>query len=161
VTKATWPLVANGLPANLAAARPRVAAAAAQARTVRLPALFDEPRARELVWPSSKMAGDFRDYQALVGRGWAMILYSIDQIGRGGAGAKFARENAGLYIESVYDGHFAAAQIGKNLLVNYKKLGGAGAFGRALPQAEVERLAAIYSEPRYRLYPHTAVKYGT
>ncbi len=66
-----------------------------------------------------------------------------------------------LYIESVYDGHFGLAQIGKNLLAGYQKLGGPAAFGTALTQAEVARLAAAYSEPAVRLHPHPGVKLGS
>ena len=47
-----------------------------------------------------------------------------------------------LYIESVYDGHFALAQIGKQLAAGYAKLGGATAFGRSLTPAQVQQLAA-------------------
>ena len=46
-----------------------------------------------------------------------------------------------LYIESIYDGHFSLAQIGKKLLAGYDKLGGAADFGASLTQAEVDALA--------------------
>ncbi len=78
-----------------------------------------------------------------------------------GPGASFARANAPLYIESVYDGHFGLAQIGKNLVAGYQKLGGPAAFGTALRSAEVARLAAAYSEPAVRLHPHPGVKLGS
>ena len=69
-----------------------------------------------------------------------------DQIEHGSpAGARFARENVALYIESVYDGHFDLAQIGKQLSDGYRELGGPAAFGRALTQAEVDALARVYS----------------
>ena len=46
------------------------------------------------------------------------------------ASARFARENVALYIESVYDGHFDLAQIGKKLPAAYRTLGGAGRVRR-------------------------------
>ena len=57
---------------------------------------------------------------------------------RGGSAAAFARANSPLYIESVYDGHFGLAQIGKNLTAGYRKLGGAAAFGKALTRGRGE-----------------------
>ena len=77
------------------------------------------------------------------------------------ASARFARENAPLYIESIYDAHFTLAQIGKKLLAAYDKLGGAEAFGAALTQAEVDALARTYSEANDRLHPHVAVRIGS
>jgi len=77
------------------------------------------------------------------------------------ARAKFARENVGLYIESVYDGHFDLAQIAKRLRKGYHNLGGAAAFAGSLTPAEVNSLANAYSEATARLHPHVGVKLGS
>ncbi len=66
-----------------------------------------------------------------------------------------------LYIESVYDAQFTAAQIGKTLLSGYKRLGGPAGFEGKLTQAQVQQLAATYSQPRLRLYPHKILKLGS
>jgi hypothetical protein len=159
-TKAAWPLVANGLPAG-GAGRARIAAATRKARALRLPSLFTEQRAAGLTGPGSSLAGTYRAYVGLAGTGWTMIEHALGVSDTGGAGASFARTNSPLYIESVYDGHFGLAQIGKNLLAGYQKLGGQAAFGKALTGAEVARLGAAYSEPAVRLHPHPGVKLGS
>ena len=64
-------------------------------------------------------------------------------------------------MESVYDGHFDLAQIGKQLPAAYRTLGGPTAFGQALTQAEVDALARTYSEASVRLHPHPGVRLGT
>ena len=109
-----------------------------------LPALFGEAQARTLTgagrrsWPacfaatccSARAAG-------------SCSTRRLAQIESGSpASARFARENSPLYIESIYDGHFTLAQIGKKLLAAYDKLGGAGAFGTALTQARSRRARA-------------------
>lgn len=76
-------------------------------------------------------------------------------------GEKFARENVGLYIESVYDGHFDLAQIGKRLEKGYHNLGGEAVFGSSLTSAEVTVLADAYSEAATRLHPHVGVRLGS
>src|SRR5581483_12064203 len=148
--KAAWPLVANGLP-PAGRGRAQIATATRRARALRLPRLFAEQRAAGLTGPGSSLAGTYRNYVALTGTGWTMIEHAA---GAGAAGVRFARANSPLYIESVYDGHFGLAQVGQNLLAGYRKLGGPAAFGTALTQAEVARLAAAYSEPAVRLHPH-------
>ncbi len=160
-TKAAWPLVANGLPAAPAPAQSaKVAAAARAAAALKPPALFGELRAAELTGPAAGIAGTFRNFAGLSYRGWQMIGYAL-AAARGGRAASFARDNAALYIEAVYDGHFALSQTGKNLLAGWQKLGGSSAFGTALPRSEVERLARTYSEPELRLHPHDGVKLGS
>jgi hypothetical protein len=156
-TKAAWPLVANGLPSGGQGAR-SIAAATQRARALKLPSLFTEQRAAGLTGPGSSLAGTYRDYVGLAGTGWTMIEHAL---GVSGAASGFARTNSPLYIESVYDGHFGIAQIGKGLVAGYQKLGGPAAFGTALTQAEVARLAADYSEPALRLHPHPGVKLGS
>jgi hypothetical protein len=161
-TKAAWPLVAKGLPTSAGAGdQASIAAAARSARAVRVPGLFEQQRAAGLTGPGAGIAGTFRAYAGLSATGWEMIQDALRASARGSSAARFARANSPLYIESVYDGHFGLAQVGKNLTAGYVKLGGAAAFGRALTQQEVGRLAAAYSEPTLRLQPHPSVKLGS
>ena len=164
-SKRAWRLIANGLPrdgAGLASARPAVEAAARSAGEVRVPEPFREGELRGLTGPASALGGLFHSYAVLAQRGWSLIAYSIRQIQSGpGAAARFARENVPLYIESVYDAHYALAQVGKKLHDGYLHLGGADAFGASLHPGEVERLARTYSEERDRLHPHVGVRLGS
>jgi hypothetical protein len=161
-TRSAWPSVANGLPSPASAAQSRaIAAAEAGAAAVRLPKLFGEERAAGLTGPGASLAGTFRSFAGLSATGWKMISHALAVDRAGGAAASFARANSPLYIESVYDGHFGLSQIGKKLTAGYAKLGGPAAFGHALSQAEVEALAASYSEAAARLHPHPGVKLGS
>jgi hypothetical protein len=162
-TKAAWPLVANGLPANTGAiARPPIRAATASAAKLKTPALFSEHAVNAITGPGSQLAGAFRGFILLSTRGWQMIGVSIDAIEHGSpTAARFARANVALYIESVYDAHYSLSHIGKQLLAGYKRLGGAAAFGGSLTQQEIDALAQDYSEPSDRLHPHDGVKLGT
>ncbi len=161
--KAAWPYLANGLPAkSRPVARRLIAEAALQAAALRVPGLFSEERARGLTGPASPIASTYAGFVRLATRGWRLLNYSLEQIERGTAfAASFARANVALYIESVYDAQFAAAQIGKKLLPGYERLGGPAQFQGKLSMAEVQRLAAAYSEPALRLYPHPTVKLGS
>jgi hypothetical protein len=162
-SKAAWPLVANGLPANIGGqVRATIRQAAARVAEVHVPELFAERSARSLTGAAAGIAGSFRAYRGLSSRGWNMIEAAIAQIEHGPRGAAaFARANSPLYIESVYDAHYVLAQIGKHLSDGYRKLGGPGAFGQSLTQAEVDALAATYSEAQARLHPHPGVKLGS
>jgi hypothetical protein len=163
--KRAWPLIANGLPTTagaLSGTRVPVGIAAASAARVPTPPALGETEADSLTGPGSALAGLFRDYIGLSTRGWTLTGAAIDQIEHDSpAVARFARENVGLYIESIYDGHFDLAQIGKHLTDGYRRLGGPRAFGRALTQAEVEAIADLYSEARARLHPHVGVRLGS
>jgi len=153
-----WPHIAGATAASLSAL-PRDAEALAR---LPVPALFGEVQARSLTGPASQIAGLFRPSALLSTRGWRMLIASAAQVESGSAEAsRFARENAPLYVESIYDGHFALAQIGKKLLAGYEKLGGPSAFGASLTQAQVDALARAYSEPSIRLYPHVHVRLGS
>ncbi len=168
-TKAAWPYVANGLdgsgsregragPTALAA----IDAAARSSSRLKLPALFTERKSASITGPGAGMAALFRSYVILSTRGWQQIEAAHEQIERGTpAAARFARANVNLYIDSVYDAHFSVAQLGKQLLAGYKRLGGPPAFGTSLTQGQVDALAAAYSEPSDRLYPHPTVKLGS
>jgi len=162
-SRAAWPIVANGLPGQLSdEQRAAIAAAVRASAAMQLPGIFQEARAQALTGPASSIVGDFREFAGLATRGWQMIQYTAQQLEAGSAAAaSFARANVDLYIESVYDGHFGLAQVGKKLSEGYEKLGGADAFGSALTQAEVQRLAGAYSAARFRLHPHDGVKYGS
>ncbi len=139
-----------------------IATAARISAGLKLPGLFEESRARTLTGAASGLSGEFYRFRTLSQRGWQLIEYSAQKIADGpAAAASFARANVALYIESVYDAHFGLAQIGKQLLAGYKRLGGPTAFGSALSQAEVAQLADAYSEARYRLHPHAGVKLGS
>lgn len=163
-TKAAWPLIANGLPREIdsVSGSPLAARAAASAAQLRLPTLFGEAQVRSLTGPAAQLAGLFRSYALLSARGWKLLDAALTQIATGSAAsARFARENAPLYIESIYDAHFTLAQIGKKLLAAYKKLGGSDKFGSTLSQAEVAALAQSYSEASDRLHPHVGVRLGS
>ena len=155
--------MANGLSPTLdAAAQAKIATAARTAAALKLPPLFGELRAAGLTGPAASISGQFSNFAGLTSHGWQMIDYALGRERSGNSeAARFARANAALYIESVYDGHFGLSQIGKRLLSGWERLGGPGAFGGALPRAEVERLARLYSERNYRLHPHDGVKLGS
>jgi hypothetical protein len=157
-----WPLVANGLPTTITpATRTALSAASGTARAIVLPTLMGEVQARSLTGPAAGVAGLFRTFNGLTERGWTLTGAASTEIEGGSpAAARFARENVALYIDSVYDGHFDAALIGKSLLAGYEKLGGATAFGVTLTQAEVDALAGAYSTASERLHPHPGVKLG-
>jgi hypothetical protein len=161
-TRTAWPLVANGLPRKNDTAQPLLDAAAGQAEALKLPGLFEERKAATLTGAASGIAGLFRGSDTLAARGWRMIAASVREVDRGpSAAAAFAEANVALYIDSVYDAQFGLAQVGKRLRSAYAKLGGPAAFGAALTQTEVDRLAAAYSEPAIRLHPHASVKLGS
>ena len=161
-TKAAWPLVSHGLPSQLSASdRAKIAAAHADTNGLHLPSLFGQARSHGLTGPAASVAGAYDGYVGLSWTGWKMIEAALKASAAGGTRASFARANSPLYIESVYDGHFSVSQIGKKLVEGYAKLGGPAAFGGALTQAEVNRLAAAYSEEAARLHPHPGVKLGS
>ena len=162
-SKRAWPLVVNGLPADTGATtRLSIAAAGASAAKVKVPSLLDEAHAVSLIGPAAQLAGLFRAYVGLTDRGWKMIAASIELIEHGRpASARFARDNVALYIESVYDGNFTVAQIGKQLRDGYHKLGGPAAFAGNLPERQVDALASAYSEATDRLHPHVGVRLGS
>ncbi len=165
VAKRAWPLIANGLPTGagrLASTRAPVATATTSAARIPTPPVLGEAQADSLTGAGAGLAGLFRNYTGLTTRGWTLTGAAIEQIERGSlASARFARENVGLYIESVYDGHFDLAQIGKHLTDGYRQLGGPAAFGNALTQVEVDALADAYSEANARLHPHVGIRLGS
>jgi hypothetical protein len=160
--KTAWPQLASGLPRPPSTARPSVAAASDSTGQIKAPPLLEQAQSASLTGPASQLAGLFSTFNGLTSNGWQMIGAAIEQIEHGSpASARFARENVALYIDSVYDGHFSLAQIGKKLLDGYAMLGGQTAFGAALSQATVDELARAYSEPEDRLHPHVGVRLGS
>jgi hypothetical protein len=160
-----WPLVANGLPATGTippATRAALATASGAAHAIVLPTLMGETQARSLTGPAAGVTGLYRTFHGLTERGWTLVAAAGEQVDSGpAAAARFARENVALYIDSVYDGHFDAALVGKSLLAGYVKLGGARAFGATLTQAEVDALDRAYSPAGEQLHPHPGVKLGS
>jgi hypothetical protein len=162
-SKAAWPLVANGVSAQLpASGRRSIATAASEAAKVLVPAPLSEAQSTTLTGPGAQLGGLFRSFDGLARTGWRMIGPAIDASERGSpAAARFARANVALYIESVYDAHFSLAQIGKKLASGYGKLGGAAGFGSSLTDSEVRSLSRSYSEAADRLHPHVGVRLGS
>lgn len=162
-TKAAWPLIIDGLPADIRKLPRRpLRVASERASALRLPSVFEEHRAASLTGPATSLAGTFREYYLLTRRGWRLITAAIEQIERGPrAAASFARANVALYIESIYDAHFALAQIGKQMPIDYERLGGASALGASLTPSEVDALARNYSEANDRLQPRARVRLGS
>jgi hypothetical protein len=162
-TKIAWPLIVDGLPADVTSIPHQpIAAATKSAAAIPVPPLFEEAQARTLTGPAAELAGLFRSFKLLSTRGWALTSAAIVEIEHGSsAAARFARENVALYIDSIYDGHFTLAQIGKQLHDGYRKLGGPRAFGSTLTQDEVDALTRTYSEPVDRLHPHVGVRLGS
>jgi hypothetical protein len=161
VTRAAWSPIAGGSIARLDSVSSSPSAVA-KVTQLPIPALFGEVEARSLTGPASQIAGLFRTSVLLSTRGWKMLIVSAQAIASGSpVAARFAHENIALYIESIYDGHFALAQVGKKLLAGYEKLGGASEFGSSLTQPRVDALARVYSESSFRLYPHVRVRLGS
>ncbi len=162
-TKAAWPLIVNGVPAHASTiSRPVLRTAAERGAALTLPQPLTEADTRSLTGPAASLAGIFRAFVILASRGWQLIGGSIDQIEHGShTAARFARANVALYIDSVYDAHYSLSQIGKQVPIDYKRLGGATAFGASLTPAEVAALVAAYSEANDRLYPHAGVRLGS
>ncbi len=162
-TRIAWPSIVNGLPSrHTGLYSAEIADAVQAAGRLELPQLFGEEQAAAQTGPASGITGQYRTFVGLAQRGWRMIGATIFQIEHGRApAARFARSNAALYIDSVYDGHFALGQISKHLLEGYEKLGGQAKFGSALTLAEVQGLAGTYDEPHDRLEPHVGVTLGS
>jgi hypothetical protein len=141
-TKTAWPYVAGGIDGSGpgdgrpgATALGAIETAAQIASRLKLPALFTERKSASITGPGAGMAALFRSYVILSTRGWQQIESAHEQVHHGTPGAaRFARANLNLYIDSVYDAHFSVAQLGKQLIAGYKKLGGPAAFGTSLTQ---------------------------
>ncbi len=161
-TRAAWPQIAGGLAPRAGLYTAPVRAAIEAAEDLQLPAGLSERQSAALTGPASSIAGLYRGYVLLAGKGWRLIGGAIYEIEHGTPQAsRFARANVALYIDSVYDAHFGLAQIGKKLTAAYTKLGGPEAFGGTLSPGEANALALAFSEPRDRLVPHDEVTFGS
>jgi hypothetical protein len=173
--RSVWPTLARGLPATMTPATQRgIAAAASRAGTLALPTFVTIEAG--LTGPAAGIGGLLKHYAILTRRGWRFIAAATatsraDASGAGPTGANgphrtsstgasgtngagFLRANAGLYIYCVYDGHYDLSLIGKAIVADYAKLGGATAFGAELTAARVAALARAYSVTAVRLTPH-------
>lgn len=170
--RAVWPALAGGLPASLPpSARAQIALAERRAAVVALPHYLEVEGA--LTGPAAQLSGIVKDYAHLTQRGWGVIAVATGAGSAGGrhgdrgaggratpSAAAFLRANSGLYIYSVYDGHFDLALVGEKLQDAYGKLGGPQGFGGTLREGEVEALARAYSVAAVRLSPHPAGRVG-
>lgn len=152
--RAAWPKLAGGLssrPSISLATEAAEAAAAAQA--IPTPAFVQERH--ELTGPAQRVATLFDDFLLLVQRGWGHTHQTIDALlGESASAASFERANAGLYIDSIYDGNFFVSLIGERVLHSYERLGGASSFGSSLTPAEVKSIVSAYSPDADLLTPH-------
>jgi hypothetical protein len=148
-----WPSIAQGLPSPITPdVKAAVAAAADGAgRLVEPPFTV---KANELTGPASGIAALVRSFRGLAQHGWTLLDATITGFEHAApANVRFLRANAGLYVASVYDGHYALAAIGHTLQKAYVKLGGPDGFGSTLTQAEVDGLERAYSPGAFRLEP--------
>jgi hypothetical protein len=162
-SRGVWPLIYNGLPARMQP-RLRAGVSAASALAGSLPAPRFMADTATITGPASGIAGLYEDYDRLAERGWRLTETTVDAIAGGTpAVARFVRANSPLYIDSIYDGHFYLASIGKRVLAGYEKLvqpgehedgTGARVFAVRLTRAQVLALAGFYSKPRALLEPH-------
>ena len=162
-SRAAWPQLYAGLPPRSSGLySPQIRSAIETAGRLDLPTLFEPRPAAALTGPASGITGLYRAYSGLATRGWQMIGATIGQIEHGKPSAsRFARDNVGLYVDSIYDAHYGLAQIGKQLHAAYRRLGGEAVFGEALKQSEVDALEHAYSESSSQLAPRAQVKLGT
>ncbi len=157
-SRAAWPAIVGGLPTQISpTVRAQILAARTEAKLVAEPPFMRE--AKQLTGPASGLAALLQSFSDLIERGWALTEHSIKGVADGTpAQARFFRANAGLYINCIYDGHYALAAIGKTLQRAYLKLGGAQTFGARLTPAQVERIAAVYSPATARVEPRPPIE---
>lgn len=153
-TRAVWHSIAKGLPAHpesRLASQISIARAAAEA----LPAPPFLQYRHKLIGPAGRISSLFYEFEMLAKHGWAHVDQATGSLRHGPAKvASFERVNAGLYIDSIYDGHFDASLIGERVLSSYRRLGEQHAFGFSLTQARVRSIALAYSPNAIRLTPH-------
>ncbi|MGH2854873.1 MAG: hypothetical protein ACRDLF_11865, partial [Solirubrobacteraceae bacterium] len=153
------PVLANGLPRGSLPPAMALALAAAERRAATLAVpWYVTTEAGGLTGPAVAVGGLLKAYATLTPRGWRFIAAALAP--RSAAEASFLRANAGLYIYSVYDGHYDLSLVGKALQSAYAKLGGSPAFGGSLTLRQVEALARTYSIAATRLAPHPSVGVG-
>jgi hypothetical protein len=153
--RGVWPALAGGLPRGLPATlRLQVSAAAHGAGALELPAFLTTEGG--LTGPAAKLGGMLKAYVRLTQGGWRYTAAALAVESKSPTlpSARFLRANSGLYIYSIYDGHYDLSLIGKTLQSAYRALGGAPAFGSSLTPGQVEALASAYSIAATRLEPH-------
>lgn len=152
--RAVWPALAKGMPTHVSAALAGEANAANEAATAIPVPPFLAVR-HELIGPAERIASLFHSFSLLTQRGFSHIAQTCASLRQGDRrAAKFERGNAGLYIDSVYDGNFDASLIGERVVNSYERLGAAHAFGAALTPAQVSSIASAYSPQVELLSPH-------
>jgi hypothetical protein len=151
--RGVWPEIVGGLPTEIpAGTRAGIRAAEGAARALKPPAILGE--AKRLTGPGAGIAALLQSFYSLSKHCWEALGTGVGEIEHGPpVAASFARANAGLYIGCLYDSHYAASAIGKDLEEGYEKLGGEGDFGGTLAKARVSALAALYSPAGARLAP--------
>lgn len=156
--RVVWPALARGLPAGLSGPqRLALAAADRRAAALTLPWYVTSEEGGGLTGPAAAVGGLLKAYASLTSRGWRFIAAAL---AAQAAAARFERTNAGLYIHSVYDGHYDLSLVGKTFSDGYRRLGGPAAFGAALTAGQVAALARAYSIPAVRLQPQPPAGLG-
>lgn len=152
--RGVWPSLAAGLPSRSGTSlRARTERCAALAGEVPEPSFMSE--ASKLTGPAAGIAGLYEAFARLSERGWRLTGNATATVLSGPpAAARFARQNAPLYIDAIYDGHYDLSLLGKSLAKGYERLGGPQAFGARLSQATVDSLLRTYSIAAVRLAPH-------
>lgn len=152
--QAVWPELARGLPRHPSARlEQQVLAADAAAQALPAPA-FLEAR-HELIGPAERIAGLFHSFELLVQHGFAHLDQTVRAIRHGHvAAARFERASSGLYVDSVYDGHFDASLIGEHFVNSYERLEEEHASGPTLAPAVLNSILAAFSPQLARLTPH-------
>jgi hypothetical protein len=153
--RSVWPALAGGLPRGLPTTlRLRVSAAAHSAGDLELPAFVSAEGG--LSGPAAKLGGMLKAYVRLTQSGWRYTAAALAAESKSPLlpTTRFLRANSGLYIYSIYDGHYDLSLIGKALQSAYRALGGAPAFGGSLTPTQVQALANAYSIAATRLEPH-------
>jgi hypothetical protein len=169
-SRAAWPVVVNGLPSQLSYAGELTGAAAAIAGlllsyeglsqrgwtfTMTAAAAVGSATESSLEGSSAGVTPSGGGSNVGVANSAGGLPPSVrTQLATASPSAvRFLRSNANLYIGCVYDGHYNLSVIGEDLLKAYSRLGGAAAFGAALPPREVESLVRFFSPAEARLAP--------
>jgi hypothetical protein len=153
-TRAVWHSIAKGLPAHPG---PRLAAqiSAARAAAEALPTPAFLQFRHKLIGPAGRISSLYYEFELLAKHGWAHVDQATGTLQHGPATvASFERANAGLYIDSIYDGHFDASLIGERVLSSYRRLGEQPTFRSSLTPERVRSIALAYSPNAMRLTPH-------
>jgi hypothetical protein len=153
-SRKAWHVLAKGMPRRpTASLAMQASAASAAASAISIPTLVEARH--QLIGPAERIASLFHDFVLLSQGGWSHVVQTAASLRNGRKrSAEFERVNAGLYIESIYDGNFDASLIGGHVLDSYERLGAQHAFGRSLTPAEVSSIATAYSPQAELLTPH-------